>query len=93
MGSDVELSTDHLFMTTSRGGQLKYQWSRIINEVEEKIEDEECYKNSDSKILKIDGFESKYAGTYRCVISTSNRPIVSMSAEMEVNLPGKVITR
>ena len=80
-------------MTTSSGGQLKYQWSRIINEVEEKIEDEECYKNSDSKILKIDGFESKYAGIYRCVISTSSRPVVSMSAEVELDLPGKLITR
>ena len=88
----MELSTDHLFMTNSSSGQLKYQWSRIINDEEEKIEDKECFKNSDSKVMVINGFEGKYAGIYRCVISTSNRPVVSMSAEVELDLPGKLIT-
>jgi hypothetical protein len=74
---------------SSSCGQLKYQWSRITNEEEEKIEDDECVKNSDSKILVIDGFESKYAGIYRCIVSTSTQPVVSMSAEVELNLPGK----
>ena len=78
-------------MATSSSGQLKYRWSRIINEREESIEDEECFKNSDSNTLVIDGFESRYAGTYRCVISTLNRPVVSMSAEVELDLPGKLI--
>jgi hypothetical protein len=76
-------------MVPSSSGQLKYRWSRIINEEEEKIEDDECVKNSDSKTLVFDGFESKYAGIYRCVISTSNQPVVSMSAEVELYLPGK----
>jgi hypothetical protein len=76
-------------MTTASSGQLKYQWSKIINEEEEKIEDDECIKNSDSKTLVIDGFESKCAGIYRCVISTLNEPVVSMSAEVELNVPGK----
>ena len=80
-------------MTASSSGQLKYQWSRIINEEEEKIEDEECVKNSDSKTLEIDGFERKYAGIYRCVISTSSQPVVSMSVEVELDLPGKFIAR
>ena len=74
-------------MATSSNSQLKYQWSRIINE--EKIEDEECLKNSDSKTIIIANFESNYTGTYRCVISTSIEPVVSMSAEVELNLPGK----
>ena len=78
-------------MTTASSGQLKYQWSRIINDEEEKIEDEECFKNSDSKTMIIDGFERKYVGTYRCVISTSNRPVVSISAEVELDLQGKLI--
>ena len=77
-------------MATSSSGQLKYQWSRIINEREEKIKDEECFKSSDSNTLVIDGFEGKYAGNYRCVISTLSRPVVSMSAEMELDLPGKM---
>ena len=86
LGGVVELSTDHLFTSS---GQLKYQWTRIIKERQEKLEDEECFKNIDSNILVIDGFESRYAGTYRCVISTMNRPVVSISAEVELDLPGK----
>ena len=78
-------------MATVSTRQLEYQWSRIINDEEEKIEDEECFKNSDSNTLTIDGFEIRYAGTYRCVISTSSQPVVSMSAEVELDLPGKLI--
>ena len=90
LGSVVELSTDHLFTSS---GQLKYRWTRIIKERQEKIEDEECFKHIDSKTMVIDGFESKYAGTYRCVISTSSQPVVSMSAEVELDLPGKLTAR
>ena len=89
MGSVVELSTDHFFMTSASSGQFKYQWSRIINDEEEKIEDEECFKNSNSNTLVINDFEGKYAGTYRCVISTSSQPIISMTAEVELHLPGR----
>ena len=89
LGSVVKLSTDHLFITTASSEQLKYQWSRIINEGEEKIKDEECFKNSDSKTMVLDGLENKCAGTYRCVISTSNQLVVSMSLEVELDLPGK----
>jgi hypothetical protein len=80
-------------MAPSSSGQLQYQWSRINNEGEEKIENEECFKNSDSKTLIIDGFESKYAGIYQCVISTSSRPVVSMSVEVELDLPGERFAR
>ena len=76
-------------MTTASSGLLKYQWSRIINDEEEKIKDEECFKNSDSKTMVIANFEGKYAGTYRCVISTSSQPIISMTAEVELHLPGR----
>jgi hypothetical protein len=80
---------DHLFMATSSSGQLKYQWSIINFEGEEIIEDGEHFKNSDSNTLVIDCFESKYAGIYQCVISTSSQPVVSISAEVELDLPGK----
>ena len=86
LGSVVELSTDHLFISS---GQLKYRWTRIIKERQEKIKDEECFKNIDSNILIINDFESKTAGTYRCVISTSDQPTVSILAEVELDLPGK----
>ena len=89
MGSVVELSIDHLFITNSSSGQLKYQWSRIVSEGEERIHNKEYFRNSDSKAMVIDDFEGKYAGLYRCVISTSSRPVVSMSVEVELDLPGK----
>ncbi|MCG8625924.1 MAG: hypothetical protein MJE68_28495 [Proteobacteria bacterium] len=82
-----------MFMTNSSSDQLKYQWSRIVKDEEEKIQDKECFKNSDSKVMVIDDFEVKYAGTYRCVISTSSRPVVSTSAEVELDIPGKLITK
>ena len=93
LGSVVKLSTDHLFMTTTSSGKLKYRWTKIIKERQEKLENEECFKNIDSNILVIDGFESRYSGIYRCIISTSNPPIVSMSAAVELDLPGKLFSR
>ena len=89
LGSIVKLSAEHLLMATASRDQLEYQWSRIINDEVEKIEDKECFKNSNSNTLVINDFEGKYAGTYRCVILTSNQPVVSMSAEVEIDLPGK----
>ena len=76
-------------MATSRDDQFRYQWSIITEKEEMIIKDEEGFKNGDTNILVIDCFESKYTGTYRCLISSSSRPIVSMSAEVELNLPGK----
>ena len=89
LGSIVKLSAEHLLMATASRDQLEYQWSRIINDEVEKIEDKECFKNSNSNTLVINDFEGKYAGTYRCVILTSNQSVVSMSAEVELDLPGK----
>ena len=88
MGSVVELSIDHLFMTTSSRDQLKYQWSI---EGEEISKDDENFKNIDSDTLIINCFESEYAGTYSCIVSTSSQPIVSMSAEVELDLPGNLM--
>ena len=88
MGSVIELSMDHLFMATSSSDQIKYQWSVIIKG-EDISEDEGCFKNRDSERLTIDCFESKLAGIYKCIISTSTQPVVSISAEVQLQLPGK----
>ena len=88
LGSVIELSMDHLFMATSSSDQIKYQWSVIIKG-EDISEDEGCFKNRDSERLTIDCFESKLAGIYKCVISTSTQPVVSISAEVQLHLPGK----
>ena len=77
-------------MTPSSSDQLLYRWSRIICEKEEIIKDEECFRNSDTSTLTIDCFESKHVGTYQCVITSSSRPVVSTSVEMELDLPGKI---
>ena len=73
-------------MINSDQDQLKYQWSIEGRDISK---DDECFKNSDTDTLTINCFESDYAGTYRCVVSISSRPVVSMSAEVELNLPGK----
>ena len=77
-------------MATSGNDQFRYQWSIVKDEEEIITEGEECFKNSDTNTLVIDCFESKYAATYQCLISSSSRPVVSMSAVVELNLPGKI---
>ena len=86
LGDTSQLSIDCLFKGC--GNHFNYQWSV---EGEKINEDDEGFKNSDTDTLTIDCFESKYAGTYQCVISTSSQPIISMSAEVELDIRGKFI--
>ena len=73
-------------MVTSSSGQINYQWSVEGVKINK---DDEGFKNCDTDTLTIESFESKYAGTYQCVISTSSQPIISMSAEVELDIRGK----
>ena len=86
LGVEVKLSTDHLFMTTASSDQLVYEWS--FNGQEIGVSDKR-FKNSDTKTLKIDCFECKYVGTYKCIVSTANEPEVSMSAKVKLDIRGK----
>ena len=72
-------------MVTPSSDQFIYEWSFKGRKIT--ISDR-CFKNSDTDTLKIDCFENKYVGTYKCVVSTVNQPAVSMSAKVELNIEG-----
>ena len=86
LGDFVEISMDHLFMVTSNCEQLVYEWS--FNDQKIAISDKR-FKNSDTNTLKIDCFECKYVGTYKCIVSTASQPTVSMSAKVKLYIRGK----
>ena len=86
LGDFVEISMDHLFMVTSSHEQLVYEWS--FNDRKIAISDKR-FKNSDTNTLKIDCFECKYVGTYKCIVSTAGQPTVSMLAKVKLYIRGK----
>ena len=73
-------------MVTSNCEQLVYEWS--FNDRKIAISDKR-FKNSDTNTLKIDCFECKYVGTYKCIVSTASQPTVSMSAKVKLYVRGK----
>ena len=73
-------------MVTSNREQLVYEWS--FNDRKIAISDKRC-KNSDTNTLKIDCFECKYVGTYKCIVSTASQPTVSVSAKVKLYIRGK----
>lgn len=86
LGAEVELSPDHVFMTTASSKQLVYVWSFNGQEI---ANNDKRFKNSDTNTLKVECFEWKYVGTYKCTVSTANQPIVSMSAKVKLDIRGK----
>ena len=77
-------------MTTSSSEQLVYEW--LFNSQKIKTSDKR-FKNSNTNEIEIDCFECKYVGTYKCFISTTNQPTVSMSAKMKLNIQGEWLTQ
>ena len=73
-------------MVTSNPEQLVYEWS--FNDRKIAISDKR-FKNSDTNTLKIDCFECKYVGTYKCIVSTASQPTVSISAKVKLCIQGK----
>ena len=86
LGDTVALSMDHLFMATSSSNPLVYKW--MFNGQKIAVSDKR-FKDSDTNALKIDCFECKYVGTYKCIISTADQPTVSMSAKVKLESQGK----
>ena len=89
LGDFVELPMDHLFMVTSSRDQLFYEWSFNGRKI---AASDERFKMSDTNTLKIDYFECKYVGTYKCIVSTASQPTVSMSAKVKLHIRGKLST-
>ena len=73
-------------MATSSSDQLIYEWT--FNGRKITVSDKQ-FKNSDANTLKIDCFECKYVGTYKCIVSTANEPTVSMSAKVKLDIRGR----
>ena len=86
LGDLVEISMDHLFMATSSSDGLVYEWS--FNGQKIAMSDKRFVK-CNTKSLKIEGFECKYVGTYKCIVATANQPTVSMSAKVKLDIRGK----
>ena len=68
----------------SRDEKLKYEW-RFDDETVNK----EHYRVSSSGILSIQKFEKSYEGKYKCTVSTSSQPVISVSTEVELHLTGE----
>ena len=84
MGKAVELSVDLIFKVKDNDKKLQYEWSVGADE----IEDDEPYKLNKSGVLSIQEFEKELEGIYQCKISTASEPILSVSAEVQLQLTG-----
>ena len=87
LGSEVHLCMDVLFLVKSTK-PLSYEW--YFNSF--KIGKDENYRGSNTSSLYIEHFESKCEGKYKCVVSTTSQPKMSMSAEFHLELDGEIIT-
>ena len=66
--------------------KLRYEWWFDDEEIEE---DDERYNISDTGVLSIQEFEKEYEGEYRCIVSTTNPPVMSVSTQVQLSLTGK----
>ena len=86
MGKAIDLSTDLILKVRNSDEKLQYQWWFDDEEIEE---DDDRYNISDTGVLSIQEFEKDYEGKYRCIISTTSQPVMSVSTEVRLNLTGK----
>ncbi len=89
LGKTVELSVDLIFKVKSSDEKLQYKWCFDDEEIEE---DDECRKVKECGVLSIQEFEKQFEGKYRCIISTTSKPIQSVSTEVQLQLTGKIAT-
>jgi hypothetical protein len=89
LGKAVELSVDLMFKLKSSDEKLQYEWWFDDEEIEE--DDEHC-KVKESGVLSIQEFEKEFEGKYRCIISTTSKPIQSVSTEVQLQLTGEIAT-
>ena len=90
VGEQVKLSTDLIFEIESTNEKVKYEWWVDDEKI---IEDDDCYKISDTGVLSIHEFEKCFEGQYLCILSTVNEPIMSVSTQVQLCLTGKEIYR
>ena len=88
VGEQVELSTDVIFKVKSINEKVKYEWSVDNMKIKES---DDCYKISDTGVLSIHGFEKHLEGDYTCVFSSVSKPMMLVSAQIQLSLRGKEI--
>ena len=86
LGKAVNLSNDLIFKVKNNDEKLQYEWWFDDEEIEE---DNDRYNVSDTGVLSIQEFEKDYEGIYRCIVSTTSQPVMSVSTEVRLNLIGK----
>ena len=68
--------------------KVKYEWWVDDERIKD---DDDCYKISDTGVLSIQEFEKSYEGNYKCILSTTNEPVMSVSTHVQLKLTGKQI--
>ena len=86
LGKAVNLSNDLIFKVKNNDEKLLYEWWFDDEEIEE---DDDRYNVSDTGVLSIQEFEKDYEGIYRCIVSTTSQPVMSVSTEVQLILTGK----
>ena len=74
-----------MFKVKDCDDKLQYEWWCD----DEEIEDDDNYSISDTGVLLIKEFEKEHEGKYRCIVSTTSQPVMSVSTEVQLNLTGK----
>ena len=77
---------DLMFEVKSSDEKLNYEWWLNNKRIKE---DDGHYKVNNTGVLSMQEFEKNYEGKYKCIVSTTSQPVMSVSAEVELNLAGK----
>ena len=85
VGEEIKLSADVIFKVKSSNEKVKYEWWVDDERIKE---DDDHYKISDTGVLLIHEFEKCLEGQYACIISTTNKPMMSVSAQVQLSLTG-----
>ena len=88
MGKAVDLSVDLIFKVKRSDEKLEYKWLVDDEEIEE---DDGRYELKEGGVLSIKEFESELEGNHRCVISTTSQRVLSVTAEVQLQLTGKIL--
>ena len=88
LGEQVKLFPDLLFKVKSIDEKVKYEWKIDKDRIRE---DDARYKISDTGVLSIQEFEKNLQGDYVCLFSSASKPVMLVSAQIQLNLTGKEI--
>ena len=87
LGKAVDLSVDLIFKVERSDKKLKYKWLVDDEEIEE---DDGRYKLKESGVLSIQEFEKEVEGVYKFKMSTTSKPVLSVSTEVQLQLTRKI---